>query len=65
MLAMRSLPAGKAASSGGSLHGEGLRGVDVTDGDGQGIGGIGGLGKSVKTKETRNHELYLFFFSRP
>ena len=41
---------------------ESLRGVDVADGDGEGIGRIGRLGDLGEAEEAGNHELDLFFF---
>ena len=39
---------------------ESLRGVDVADGDGEGIGRIGRLGDLGEAEEAGNHEMDLF-----
>ena len=40
-------------------------GVEVTDGDGQGVGGIGGFGNLIEVEEARDHLLDLMFFGAP
>jgi len=40
-----------------------LRGVDVTDADGEGVGGVGRLGCAIEREQAGNHELDLLFRS--
>src|SRR5208337_401631 len=42
-----------------------LRGMDVADGDGQGIGGVGRLGRLCQLQQPRHHELDLLLFRQP
>jgi hypothetical protein len=48
-------------SSPRSLEGKSLRGVDVADGDGQGVGCIGWFRGLREVEEAGDHELHLFF----
>jgi hypothetical protein len=37
-------------------------GVQMADGDGQGIGGVGGFGDLIEMQEPRHHLLHLMLF---
>ena len=46
----------------GRLHRNSLSGVNMADGDGQGVCGVGGFGDLFEVEEASDHELNLFLF---